>query len=606
MGGQKMCFPRGALFGTLCIKRCPPVVGFAMLRTDLDTPLLTSPSCAARPASHFVRLTCSGILIISCTIFGFTQCYAQDVADAARQEQARKQNQQKKSKHVYTDEDLKRAQILTPEDRAEVEARKAQQPPPGTEDAQDPLDAQALPPDAPLGDVARRYRKQRESLRLQQAAQFHLPFVDELVHATPKPSVLAEIKPPVLASPYPPVTPLRTVISIPAPPQEEPFQPPVKRSPFERPRVFLAAPPRVALSHPITNQVTTPQPPAVGAIPARPSTIPVSPTKPAAPPPVVRLNPPTRITPSVTPAQPAAPVVRTAPTQPATLPVTRSEPAAPTPDFSVMPSPAPAVRMAPAEPAAPVVRAVPAQPFALSVTPSEPAALAPDFRVMPSPAPVVRVSPAQPAAPVVSPVPEHAHPSSLSVAPSKPPAPTPDFSVMPSPAPAVHASPMQPVAPLVRPTPSKPPVLGIAPSQPTSPVLPVDPSQPVAIIHTAPANPVKLNVITVRPGDSLWKLAQQNLGEGLRWHDLVAVNPAIVDPNHIVAGSHLFLPAISSRFRTATSIIVQKGDTLSNIARTHFGNASYWACIAHANPAVHDANLIYEGQSLLLPPSCKP
>src|SRR5258708_39466600 len=203
-----MCFPKGDLFGTLWVKRCPPVVGFAMLRTDLDTPLLTSPSYAARPVSHFVRLTCSGILIISCTVFGFSQCCAQDVADAARQEQARKQNQQKKPKHVYTDEDLKRAQILTPEDRAEVEARKLQQPLPGAENAQ-PLDAQAVTADEPLGDVARRYRKQRELLRLQESAQFHLPFIEETVHASPKPSVLVEIKPPALDSPKPSVMPLR-------------------------------------------------------------------------------------------------------------------------------------------------------------------------------------------------------------------------------------------------------------------------------------------------------------------------------------------------------------------------------------------------------------
>jgi LysM repeat protein len=576
-----------------------------MRRTDLDTPLLTSPSYAARPASHFVRLTCSGILIISCTVFGFSQCYAQDVADAARQEQARKQNQQKKSKHVYTDEDLKRAQILTPEDRSEVEARKLQQPPPpGTEDAQDPLDAQTLPPDAPLGDVARRYRKQRESLRLQQAAQFHLPFVDERVHATPKPSVPAEIKPPALASPNPRVMPLRTKISIPAPPQEEPFQLPVKRSPFERPRVFLSTPPRVATSHPDTNQVTPPQPPAVSAAPVRPSTIPVAPAKPAAPPPVVRLNAPTRMTPRVTPAQPAAPAVRTAPSQPSTLSVKPSEPAAPMPDFSVMPSPAFAVRVSPTQPAAPVVPVAPAQSAALPVAPSKPAAPAPDFSLMPSPALAVRVSPKQTTAPVVPAAP--ANPSSLSMTPSKPSAPTPDFSVMPSPRPAVRLAPTQPVAPVVHPTPSKRPVLGVAPSQPAAPVVRVAPSQPAAPERTAPVGPAKLNVITVQPGDSLWKLAQQNLGEALRWHDLLAANPAIVDPNHIVAGSHLFLPAISSRFRTATSIMVQKGDTLSEIARSHFGHASSWACIAHANPAVRDANLIYEGQSLLLPGNCKP
>ena len=574
-----------------------------MLRTDLDTPLLTSPSYAARPAFHFVRLTCSGILIISCTVFGFSQCYAQDVADAARQAQARKQNQEKKSKHVYTDDDLKRAQILTPEDRAEVEARKLQQPPLGMEEAQDPLDAQALPADAPLGDVARRYRKQRESLRLQQAAQFHLPFVDEPAHATPKPSVLAAIKPPVLASPEPPVMRLRTVISIPAPPQAEPFQPPVKRSPFDRPRVFLSAPPHVAPSHPFANHVTPSQPPAVSATPARPSAIQVAPTKPVAPPPVVRLNPPTRVAPRTTPAQPAAPVVDATPSRPSTMSVTPGNPAAPTPDFSAMPSPTPAVRVAPAQPAAPVISIAPSQPSTLSVTPSKPAAAMPDFSVMPSPASAIRVAPAQPAAPPVPTAPSH--PSAISVSPSKPAAPAPDFTVMPSPAPAVRVSPAQPAAPIVRPTPSKPSVLGVTPSQPAAPVIRVAPVQPTAPARPAPAGPEKLNVITVQPGDSLWKLAQQNLGEGLRWHDLVSANPAIVDPNHIVAGSHIFLPAISSRFRTATSIIVQKGDTLSEIARTHYGRASYWACISHANPAIHDASLIYEGQSLLLPASCK-
>jgi nucleoid-associated protein YgaU len=173
---------------------------------------------------------------------------------------------------------------------------------------------------------------------------------------------------------------------------------------------------------------------------------------------------------------------------------------------------------------------------------------------------------------------------------------------MPSPSTAVRVVPVQPVAPVVRETPSRPSTLSVQPSQPAPPAVDVTSSRP----SIAGAAPAKLNVVTVKPGDSLWKLAQENLGKGLRWHDLLAVNPAIVDANHIVAGSQIFLPAIASRFRTATRIIVQKGDTLSEIARTHFGHASYWSCVAQANPAVHDANLIYEGQSLLLPASCKP
>jgi nucleoid-associated protein YgaU len=160
---------------------------------------------------------------------------------------------------------------------------------------------------------------------------------------------------------------------------------------------------------------------------------------------------------------------------------------------------------------------------------------------------------------------------------------------------------------VVPPTPSKPSALRVAPSHPAAPVIRVAPSQPTSPARTAaPAGPAKLNVLTVQPGDSLWKLAQQNLGDGLRWHDLLAANPAIVDPNHIVAGSQIFLPSIATRFRTATRILVQKGDTLSEIAQSRFGHASCWRCIAQANPAIHDANVIFEGQLLVLPANCKP
>jgi len=341
-----------------------------MLRTDLVTPLVTGPSTAARLSRWCLSLCFPGIVFVSCAVFGATQCSAQDVAEAARQERAQKESKQKKSKHVYTEQDLKRDQILTPEDRAQVEAKKNQLAAPSAEKSQEAVDARSLPPDAPLGDVARRFRKQKQSQKLRQSAEFHLPFADA----------------PVLASPKPPVMPLHPPVSKPAPPRFAPYQPPVKRSPFERPKVFFSAP---AL-------------------------------------------------------------------------------------------------------------------------------------VMPSRPPAVRVTPSKPAPPIV------------------------------------------------------------------------------------PAAPAKLNVVTVKPGDSLWKLAQRNLGKGLRWHDLLAVNPGIVDANHIVAGSQIYVPAAVSSLRAATKITVRKGDTLSKLAQTQLGHASYWSCIAHANPAVHDANVIYEGQLLLLPARCLP
>src|SRR5712692_3437254 len=147
-----------------------------MLRTDLDTSASTGLSVAVSPVHGYLRPCLPVILIFSCLVFGAPRCTAQDVAEAARQERTRKESQQKKTKHVYTDQDLKRAQILTPEDRAQVEARKNQPAPPSAEKPQEAVDAQSLAPDAPLGDVARRFRKQKQSQKLEPPAEFHLPF----------------------------------------------------------------------------------------------------------------------------------------------------------------------------------------------------------------------------------------------------------------------------------------------------------------------------------------------------------------------------------------------------------------------------------------------
>jgi nucleoid-associated protein YgaU len=322
-------------------------------------------------------------LLFSCAIFVTTECRAQDVAEAAKQERARRESQQEKSKHVYTEEDLKRAQILTPEDRAQIEAKKVQPAGDTEQKSEDALDAKSLSSDVPLGDVARRFRRLKELQKFQQSAEFHLPFADAPVLASPKPMQ--------------PLKPHSFKPAAPAAPRFAPYQPPVKRSPFARPKVFTAAPPILAQPH-----------------------------------------------------QPAA-------------------------------------RLVPARPPAPVAPA-------------------------------------------------------------------------------------------------------IAPVNPATPSL----AKPVVVP----------NVITVKRGDSLWKLAEQHLGLGLRWHDLVSANPGILDPNHIVAGSQIVLPASISSLHAATKFTVRTGDTLSQIAQSQLGRASYAACIARTNPSIRDANRIYSGQILLLPATC--
>src|SRR5277367_1884926 len=99
---------------------------------------------------------CSVALVCALSLFLPVVSRAQDaVAEAARQEKARKEALAKKSRHVYTNEDLNKKEILDSEDRAEVEARKKQvAPAPSVEPAQ-PVDSdKAQPATESLGEVA--------------------------------------------------------------------------------------------------------------------------------------------------------------------------------------------------------------------------------------------------------------------------------------------------------------------------------------------------------------------------------------------------------------------------------------------------------------------
>lgn len=364
-----------------------------MAKPDLDAPATVRRSSPLGSFPGYVRFLVPSVLIFSISIVSAAQSYAQDqdVAEAARQERARKEkenaqqhnNQQKKSKHVYTAEDLKREHILTPEDRAQVEARKNQPAPVGPQKPQDAIDANSLPANAPLGDVARRLQRQKESQKLQRSSEFHLPSMDA----------------PALASPKPPVQPLRpffTIIEPTRPLVIDSFRPPVKRSPFERPRIL---PPAFATPRKLVPMIPTPR-------------------NPVAPPSVPR-NP-----------------------------------------------------------------------------------------VAPLPAPV------------------------------------------------------------------------------------------------APSVSTKMNVVIVKSGDSLWKFAAERLGNGRRWQEIASINPSLRDPNHIETGSEIVLPALVSPTRTAAKYTVRHGDSLWTIAQTQLHHANSWSCIAQANPAIRDANLIREGQILLIPASC--
>jgi LysM repeat protein len=471
----------------------------------------------SRRLSHVRRFAAPAILIFTFATFGATISRAQDqqdpqsqqdqsVAEAARKERARKEEIQKRAKHVYTEEDLKHPNILTPEDRAQVEAKRNEcaqknncspadaQNSPATLDANSPAAGTSSATGTSLGEVARQLRKQKEleALKPKQTEPFHLPIGTPAL-ASPilpeRPAVRPPVQPvlrPKTSSPKTPSNIFRrdpfSSVPVPAP---APARPEIRKPEVRRPEVA-----RPEIQPALRENIRPAIQPNVGG-----SVLP-------------RSNP--GVHPNVSSARPHV--------REEIVPAVR-------PDFSK------AVR--------PVFHA------------RRPLAFPPQPKVFFRPAlPTLLVEPMQPAAPVADAV------------------------------------------------------------EPAAPVSTIHPA--AASVIAAPAQPVATQrTISVKSGDSLWKLAQQNLGRGNRWHELLSVNPSIADPNQIRAGAHLVLPAAaaaavdrSNKSDGANTIKVRKGDTLWTLAKSNLGRSSAWSCLAAANPSLRDPNLIYTGQSLILPAAC--
>jgi nucleoid-associated protein YgaU len=466
-----------------------------MQLTYLNGPMPLQPRrTGAGKFSRPIRFVAPAILFLSFATFGAAVSRAQDqqnqsVAEAARKERARKEEQQKSAKHVYTEEDLKHPNILTSEDLAQIEAKKnecAQKNNCSPATPQNPpaaLDANSQTPGTSLGEVARQLRKQKElqALKPKQTEPFHLPF-----------------ETPALASP---ILPERSAIR---PPAQPVLRPKVKTpSNVFRRDPFSAVPVRPEVRRPDVSHSEIR--PSVRED-ARPEIQPDAHT-------AVRENIRPAIHPKV--SHDVQPKVRED-----VLPIVRSN-----------------VR--------PTLRAhsrltIPAQPKILSHL------AAPD----------IVIQPVQPPAPPKS---------------------------------------SQPVTAVV-------PMSTIRPAQP----------QPVANSATVVTRVATQRTVSVQRGDSLWKLAQQNLGRGNRWPELLAVNPNIANPDEIRAGAELVLPTVAAtqvlariiKNIPAASIKVRKGNTLWNLAKVNLGRSAAWPCLAAANPSLTDPNRIYEGQTLVLPAAC--
>ncbi len=111
---------------------------------------------------------------------------------------------------------------------------------------------------------------------------------------------------------------------------------------------------------------------------------------------------------------------------------------------------------------------------------------------------------------------------------------------------------------------------------------------------------------TVQKGDSLWKIAQANLGDGNKWTE-IAKNNELKNPSVIRTGQELKLSEITTGQITpeaastsASSYTVIKGDSLWSIAQGTYGDSNQWIKIAKANNLKHPS-LIHPGNTLIIP-----
>jgi hypothetical protein len=123
----------------------------------------------------------------------------------------------------------------------------------------------------------------------------------------------------------------------------------------------------------------------------------------------------------------------------------------------------------------------------------------------------------------------------------------------------------------------------------------------------------------VKRGDSLWSIAEAHLGAGIRYTELAELNATVLHgrPGFLLPGTQLRLPAKPEPDATEDDghrLLVQRGDTLSKIAEEQLGDADRYPDIFHASTFITqpggqhltDPDVIDVGWTLTIPATDHP
>lgn len=131
-----------------------------------------------------------------------------------------------------------------------------------------------------------------------------------------------------------------------------------------------------------------------------------------------------------------------------------------------------------------------------------------------------------------------------------------------------------------------------------------------AVVDAQQSTQVAAVKVTVERGDSLWSIAERELGAGERWREIAELNAGrqvgrgvtFDDARAIEPGWVLLVPATPNINGPRETVIVERGDTLWEIAEEQYGDGGDWPRIYSANQQkIDDPHWIYPGQEFVVP-----